>query len=461
MSNENDRPTVIFIEGEGWVSLVEGSTSHELPDPNRAFRFWRRFKLPRLHVSQDVLIALGESMKDLNSLDASNSSIPAGYTYLMQFTNHDITFNRIRGLTDEELTSNEIDRARAPALDLDSVYGRGLEDSRVAYDDSDRIKLKLGKTIPWPGNRFGVTGEYENDLPRDDPKAPKQARIGNPFNDENLAIAQTHVAFLKFHNRVVDYLRGLQSVRKQQMSEDDLFELARRTVVQRYQWIVWHDALHQHVDGDIYKKVQTDGRRFVYPNGWPKGTRPALPVEFAFAAFRFGHSMVRDLYEWNDVINSQGTFTEGGKLEYLFKFTHTSGKLFDLKALTSAWIVDWRRLYDFGPQDPAPNKQLNFARLIDTNLAQALHNLPMFGHEAHQSRSLAVRDLLVGQAVGLASGQAIAREMHITPFTECEEQYRKLPQSQREILEKHGLKESMPLWYYILAEAKAETDVVK
>jgi hypothetical protein len=45
------------------------------------------------------------------------------------------------------------------------------------------------------------------DLPRGAGSTAEQKRkaiIPDPRNDENLAVAQTHLAFIRFHNRVVD-----------------------------------------------------------------------------------------------------------------------------------------------------------------------------------------------------------------------------------------------------------------
>ena len=48
------------------------------------------------------------------------------------------------------------------------------------------------------------------DLPRGaglaNAEAKREAVIPDPRNDENLAVAQTHCAIIRFHNRVVDSL---------------------------------------------------------------------------------------------------------------------------------------------------------------------------------------------------------------------------------------------------------------
>ena len=55
-------------------------------------------------------------------------------------------------------------------------------------------------------------------------------------NDENLAVAQTHLAMIRFHNRVVDTLPGLGAGAQK-------FATARELVTKHYQWMVQTDYL--------------------------------------------------------------------------------------------------------------------------------------------------------------------------------------------------------------------------
>src|SRR3954471_3395643 len=59
-----------------------------------------------------------------------NPGIEAGYTYLGQFIDHDITFDPTshlrEKLTDEQLRT--LPDFRTPRLDLDCLYGRGPDD---------------------------------------------------------------------------------------------------------------------------------------------------------------------------------------------------------------------------------------------------------------------------------------------------------------------------------------------
>ena len=55
----------------------------------------------------------------------------------------------------------------------------------------DKVHLKIGQTTGRPD--FGVTESFPNDLPRD--PGSREAIIGDHRNDENLAVAQIHLAF--------------------------------------------------------------------------------------------------------------------------------------------------------------------------------------------------------------------------------------------------------------------------
>ncbi len=108
------------------------------------------------------------------------------------------------------------------------------------------------------------------------------AVIGDPRNDENLIIVQFQHAMLRFHNAVVDLLLAASF-------EGDIFGEAKRIVTHHYQWAVVHDFLERicgvaAVNNAMASVIVRIGSPF------------RMPVEFAVAAYRFGHSMIRDTY---------------------------------------------------------------------------------------------------------------------------------------------------------------------
>ena len=81
---------------------------------------------------------------------AFDSTIPAGYTYFGQFVDHDITFDVSSSL--DAQNANTITNMRTPALDLDSVYGRGPALDPFLYrfptggHPPTAVKMQLGAT---------------------------------------------------------------------------------------------------------------------------------------------------------------------------------------------------------------------------------------------------------------------------------------------------------------------------
>ena len=424
----------------------------------------------------------------------SDPPVPAGFTYLGQFIDHDLTKDVTDTALGDHVTVNQLLQGRSPALDLDSLYGRGPEDAEHdLFYAPDKAKLKVGLTaaIPGTGTNVNLNGY---DLPRvtqGSTKAERQAaQMPDRRNDENLAVAQTHLAFMRFHNRVVDKLAD------DGVPGNLLFERARAQVVRHYQWMLKTDYLPQIVDQSIVDDVFTNGRRFLElptpydtrdtrdgrdGNGRYRhqktGDRPTMPIEFSVAAFRLGHSMVRAHYNWNRIFAGD----LGASLALLFIFSGTSGNFnpFEpdvnnqesglFERLPTNWTVDWRRLFDFNadgtrPELAAPGG-LNVAQRIDTLLVDPLAQLPegTFGFGTGPTPiqlNLAFRNLVRANMVNLASGQEMADFLGV-------------PQLKPEdiiagggtgaVLDAEGVLSAeeqatfasrTPLWFYILREAE-------
>ena len=424
-------------------AFLDTLSGHE--DPGM---FGRMFPtLNALTVADDALKALAEAMKDGDpgSATGNNLKVPAGFTYLGQFVDHDITLD-LTSLGDKEADPTAVENFRTPALDLDSIYGLGPDGSRQLYarnpGDADGKtpgpKLLIGRTINVPVG--GVTGDLRNDLPR----SPEGfALIGDHRNDENLIVAQTHLAMLKFHNKVCDQLASAGK------PAETIFTEARQIVTWHYQWMVLHDFVERLTEKGIVAKILEQGRRF-----YRFKKTPYIPVEFSAAAYRLGHSMVREVYSHNRI------FTPGGvtpaRLGLLFEFTGLSGGIVGdlapdpptaptpIPVLSSNWIIDWRRFYEVVV--PNPNGvPLNASRKVDPFVVPALHTLPGGGG------SLPFRNLKRGVMLGLPSGQDVATAMKI-PNALTPDEIASGPDGA--VAKKHGLHVKTPLWYYILKEAE-------
>lgn len=441
--------TTYFIEGEGFVGeerargaagralAVLGDTAVETElDTERAFRFSRMFpSLAKFRPDIDALIQLGQAMDDTPNFK-DHHSLPAGFTYFGQFLDHDTTFDKTDGLPDTELNPEEIIQGRSPSLDLDNVYGRGPDLETKHLYEADGIHLRVGQTTGLGGSATDPESlALPNDLPRgDNASAPREATIGDPRNDENLVVAQTHLAFLKFHNVVATRLAETG------LSGSALFEQARRAVTLHYQWIVLHDFLPRVVEPTILAGVINGGRRFFETT---PDAEPTMPVEFSVAAYRFGHSMIRDEYNWNRNFPA-------ASLGLLFNFSGGSGDMLGFPTLPSNWPVDWRRMHDFSHvADIAPAPALNHTRSIDTGVAIPLKTLPGLNGEGHKA-ALAVRNLLRGRLIGLPTGQAVAEAIGVPVLTAA--QVSQGPHAA--LVQQHGFDTQTPLWYYILKEAE-------
>ena len=160
-----------------------------------------------------------------------------------------------------------------------------------------------------------------------------------------------------------------------------------------------------------------------------------MPVEFAVAAYRFGHSMIRDTYWVNfNFINAT--------LAQVFEFIRKPRL-----PVFSNWVVDFNAFFDTGIVVPVNNK----ARKIDSVLANALESLPGF---SGMMTILAQRNLRRGLALGLPSGQGVAKFFGVTALTAAQLQ-QGLPPNEVAALNAQGklLLKKTPLWYYVLRES--------
>src|SRR5215813_429252 len=232
------------------------------------------------------LVNLVSTMTATTDETKPDSVIPSAYTYLGQFIDHDITFEAKSGdivklsdtdfrvLTPDEI-NNKITNGRTPGLDLDNIY----------YKPAPRFcsRLLLG-CVSSPKDGTPIPNRL-NDLPRkprsSNPEDDRAALIGDKRNDENLIIAQLHVAFLRAHNAIA--------------AKGHTFDEARRILRRHYQWIVINDFLPRVCDPGIVNGIVFGGNRFFRPD--PDDL--FMPFEFSVAAYRFGHSMVRAVYHYN------------------------------------------------------------------------------------------------------------------------------------------------------------------
>jgi len=376
----------------------------------------------------DPIALIADPTKSLNNPD--NPTLTAGFTFLGQFLDHDMTFDPTSSLARQQ-DPESIRNFRIPALDLDSVYGGGPGASPHLYDatvDAGRTTL-LTEEIPGSA-AVSVDGEPRFDLPRN---AQRTALLGDPRNDENLIVSQLHLAMLRFHNRVVDDVRAELGAGH---TAGEVFAEAQRVVRWHYQWLILHEFLPKTAGHETVNDVLANGlKHFSWRN------EPYIPVEFSVAAYRFGHSQVRPSYRAN--FGTSATDLAQQFFALIFKPEDTDpDDPADLRGGKRAArrFIDWQTFFDFGDARKRQNKR------IDTKLSSVLFNL--MGQPQGEPTSLATRNLLRSLTMKVPSGQRVAQAMQLTP----------LGADDLEDLKHFHLEKRTPLWFYILQEADVMAD---
>jgi hypothetical protein len=267
-----------------------------------------------------------------------NPTLTAGFTFLGQFLDHDMTFDPTSSLARAQ-DPESIRNFRIPALDLDSVYGGGPAVSPYLYDQTVDGGRTTFLTEEIPGSAaVSVDGSARRDLPRN---SQVVALIADPRNDENMMVSGLQQALLRFHNQVyLDVAADLGTA----YTVDETFAEAQRVVRWHYQWMVLHEFLSRTVGQATAQDVLENGLKFF---DWCNN--PYIPVEFSVGAYRFGHSQVRPSYRANF-----GTSTTDLTQQFfalLFKPGATDpADPDDLRGGRRAprRFIDWQTFFDFG-----------------------------------------------------------------------------------------------------------------
>lgn len=367
-------------------------------------KYGRMFpELPSFRADEEFLHALGRTggvcdCGDVEDTADSLAEAAAGWPIFGQFVAHDITADR--SILRSQADTSALRNARSPQLNLEALYGDGPVGHPFLYQRDDPASFLLG-----------VDGA---DVQRN---AEGTAIIGDPRNDSHMLMSQLHLAMLKAHNRFVD------EARKNGVAENRVFEEAARRLCWSYQWVVLHEFLPSLAGQALVDEVVRDGPRWFRPRH-----DAFIPLEFADAAYRYGHSQIRHRYRLNSATDPVPLFPD----------------LLGFRPVPREHRVDWTLFFD-----PSDRKTAGRSKKIDGKLVRSLIELPLAvtGEcEIEDYHSLAVRDLQRGQGVGLPSGEAVARHMDVEPLT-----------PEQVGIAASGWKSETPLWYYILREADVRT----
>jgi hypothetical protein len=357
-------------------------------------------ELPTLVGDEKLLHALGAAGGVCDGTTGClDARVAAGWPFLGQFVAHDITADRSPLVSRADPSG--VRNYRTPAANLECVYGGGPVGSPYLYDRDDPARL--------------LTGAHVDDVPRNEQGV---ALIGDPRNDVHLFVNQLQVALIHAHNLLVDRLR------EDGEPEASVFDEARRALTWHYQWVLLNDFLPALVGEELAARLLQDG-----PTLYQVGAAPQIPLEFADAAYRYGHSQIRDRYVINESSDAMPLFPD----------------LIGFESVPPEGVVHWPLLFDSPGEPPAQR-----AKRIDGRLPESLIKLPVAitgAVDVDAYHSLAARDLQRGQATGLPSGEAVARALGVQPLT-----------ADLVGLAEHGWGYETPLWYYVLREADVQQE---
>jgi hypothetical protein len=399
------------------------------------------------------------------------SRLPPAHTYFGQFIDHDMTAPifaaRPRKPTREPDTEyrlsdkvllDELQQTRRPKssaavlkrvknfwvepLNLQSLYGGGPDDEdpdiRAMYTGGS---LRLVKAAHWTNAKLRQEGLKPDLIAKIDgfdiPRRSKEPLLADHRNDENLILSQMHCRMICFHNRVLAALGGGKRN----------FEEARALVTRFYHWIILRDFLPRLLDREVLRQVVEEAQT------GPLLAKRRVPVEFTAAAYRFGHSMIRQCYDYNRNFGKESSFGLMAELGMLFMFS-SKGRLASGEALPSHWVAEWQRMV-------RPSDQLFFSSAIDSFIANTMNEL----HRPHGApmyfRHIGTRNLMRGFMRRVPSGQKLARAMGHDPLPATalrlsDAHLESLEARDRELIAESKYTSRTPAWYYFLCEAKAK-----
>ncbi|KAI0562492.1 heme peroxidase [Gracilaria domingensis] len=188
-------------------------------------------------------------------------------------------FNRITSLIDGSGIYGS-DNDRALAL-------RAFKDGKLQMDVSDGQE-----NLPRNSKAF-LPYIIEN---ANQHKNTKLFAAGDIRANENAVLTSMHTLFAREHNRVCDELiEALRQERKVRQTDEWLYQQARRIVIAEIQNILYNEYLPLVL-----------GRRALKPyKGYNPFEDTSIDIMFSTAAFRWGHTTIRDIIHTRDVENNR------------------------------------------------------------------------------------------------------------------------------------------------------------
>jgi hypothetical protein len=414
----------------------------------------------------DLAAAMQNPTPDLPGTDRGtpddSSTLPAEYTYLGQFIDHNLDFDETvqpsANVNPSTLTNFESFR-----FDLNNVFGDGPSvDPQMYASDHTHLLMQGTPGTPQTDGFPTVTGNGGVfDLSRN---ADGTANLVEPRDDENQILSQIAASLVAFYNHFVN--QGMNYAQARQMTENYWQEIVLTDVLPAY---VGQNTINK------YLQYTPSGQAHVNTPNLPNANY--TPIEFSVGAYRFGHSLVRDNYHINDIFPTDvdiddnvpifnlnsfqiGDLSGGGPLPAPNGASTTTCTATSLCEVSNpaGHQIQWKYFVpelDANPNDPG----INFARQTQPTISPALFNLPaeaiagcpdVADPVCNGTGDLIARDFARGNYDGLASGQAIAQALGCPV----------IPATSINPTKDAVFNTGTPLIYYVLAEAKKANQVL-
>lgn len=372
-------------------------------------------------------------------------TIPAAFTFLGQFVDHDLTMNAVDLFNPQ---TGEVQNTASPFIDLDSVYGpRTILFNAPAhgsiYHKDGTFKLH---------KKAGTAKGHFHDLPRD-PKTHK-AYISDARNDENQMILQIHMMVMKLHNKL------LTTVYSGIADPVERFEAARKETLFNWQSMLMDDFLrHTLLDATLDELLMEIAKpnfgNFKYKPCLNLATNKyvvSLPHEFAIG-FRYGHSQLKPKYRLRADQAAGVTLFDNSQV------ADSHGNFQDLRGsqpLVADHVID----FEFFAGGAF------LSNLIDGKVTSVVFDLPesAIPDDIKFIGNLVQRNLVRSSQVGLCCGEDLAAFYGIPALTPAQIDPDPVARALYVARDANGNVKvthghdtfQTPLWYYLLKEAELQ-----
>ncbi|XP_037085818.1 peroxidase-like [Pollicipes pollicipes] len=186
-------------------------------------------------------------------------------------------------------------------------------------------------------------------LPMLDPASMCRAsicfRAGDRRVNEQSGLALMHTIFLREHNRIAKALKRAHPA----WDDERLFQSARRIFGGEWQHIIYNEWLPVIIGFDYASAYGLLPLQSGFSYGYDPSIDPSVSISFGSAAFRYGHNMVRDMY---DLIDADGQ---------VFQVVNVTRTFFDPTVVAQSLVEHARTLV------------ARRSETVDTNVAPTVH----------------------------------------------------------------------------------------